>query len=84
MESNGMEREKNFVEGKYISGDFLHGERIGEGKEYNFYGCKIFEGEFLKGKGNEKGKEYYDNECGLKFEGLYLNEKLISKTNINK
>ena len=66
-------------------GEFLHGERNGKGEEYNLKGDKILEGEFLKGKRNGEGKEYYGvfpNK--LKFEGVYLNGELISKTNINK
>ena len=58
-------------------GEFLNGERNGEGKEYE-YSDKgndislhlIFEGEYLKGKRNGKGKEYYHNGT-LKFIGEY-------------
>ena len=48
-------------------GNYLNGEKIGEGREY-YHGTKIFEGEYLKDKKTGKGKEfsgdgYYFSEC---------------------
>ena len=55
-------------------GQYLKGERNGEGKEYYKSGKLGYEGEDLNGKRNGKGKEY--NENGeLIFEGEYLNGK---------
>ena len=50
----------------------------GKGKEYIMNSSKLlFEGEYKNNKRNGKGKEYYDNG-NLKFEGEYLNGKIIN------
>ena len=52
-------------------GEFLKGERNGEGKIYNEKGKLKYEGEFKHGKAHGVGKEYnYDGE--LKYIGHYL------------
>ena len=41
-----------------FEGEYLKGERNGEGKEYYYDGNLKFEGEYLCGEKNGKGKEY--------------------------
>ena len=53
-------------------GEYLNGERNGQGKEYDEKVRLIYEGEFKNGKKNGKGKEYnYKGE--LIYEGEYNN-----------
>ena len=74
-EGKGVAKEFDWLNGNLIyEGDYLDGERNGNGKEYNEKDMLIFEGEYLKGK-KEDGiiKEYkYGN---LICEGEYLNGK---------
>ena len=50
----------------------------GKGKEYIMNSnIKIFEGQYVNKKRHGKGKEYYDNG-NLKFEGEYLNGKILN------
>ena len=57
---------------KLFEGEYLNGERNGNGKEFYDDGKLKFEGEYLNGKRKGKGKEYYDK---LEFEKEYLNSK---------
>ena len=63
-------------EGRYLKfkGEYLNGERNGEGIIYSDKREKnvIFKGEYLNGEKNGKGKEY-DDDGKLIFEGEYLN-----------
>ena len=59
-----------------FEGEYLHGERNGNGKEFPSIGKLMFEGEYLNGKRNGKGKEYYPTGK-LMFEGEYLNNEKI-------
>ena len=60
-----------------FEGEYLNGEKNGNGKEYNYDGKLIFEGEYLYGY-KLKGK-YYINER-LEYEGEYLlNKKYMEK-----
>ena len=47
-----------YSDGKLLfEGEYLNGQRNGEGKEYNFINGKLeFEGEYLNGKKMEKEK----------------------------
>ncbi len=55
-----------------FEGEYLNGEKNGEGKEYD-NNRLIFEGEYLNGnKWNGKGKEYYSNG-NVKNEYQYIN-----------
>ena len=56
-----------------FEGEYLKGERNGQGKEYNIDGILIFEGEYLNGRRNGKGKEY--NNGKIIFEGEYINDE---------
>ena len=58
---------------KFI-GEYLNGEKNGEGKEYNEDKKLIFEGNYLNGKKNGEGIEYgfYGN---VQFKGEYKNDK---------
>ena len=72
-EGNGFVKECGEDHEFYFEGEYLNGERNGEGKEY-FRGRVMFEGEYKNGLRNGKGKEY--NLSGnMIFEGEYLNEK---------
>ena len=52
-----------------FEGEYLNGEKNGNGKEYDYNSGKLrFEGKYLNGEKNGKGKEYYTNDK-LKFEG---------------
>ena len=63
---------------KDISGKYRIIDKDGKGKEYNLDTNKlIFEGEYINNKKNGFGKEYYYNG-NIKFEGEYLNGKIIS------
>jgi len=59
----GCEIEKKILK---FEGEYLNGQRSGQGKEYNEEGALIYEGEFLNGKWHGIGKQYYD-------EGLFGN-----------
>ena len=41
-----------------FEGEYLNGERHGNGKEYNNEGKLIFEGEYFNGERSGKGKKY--------------------------
>ena len=58
-----------------FEGEYLNGEKNGNGREYDGDGNVLFEGEYLNGKRNGKGNEYFIEEQKLKFEGEYLNGK---------
>ena len=72
-ETDGKGKEYNYKGEFEFEGEYLNGERNGNGKEYDDDELK-FEGEYLNGKRNGKGKEY-DYDGSLKFEGEYLNGK---------
>ena len=56
-----------------FEGEFLKGERNGNGKEYDNH-CKLkYEGEYLNGKRSGNGKEYFKGK--LQFDGEFLNGK---------
>ena len=56
-----------------FDGEYLNGEKNGEGKEYFFNGNLVFEGIFLNGyRFNGKVKEY-NGDGEIIFEGEYLN-----------
>ena len=66
-------KEYNFFNQLLYEGEFLNGERNGNGKEYSDYdGTLIYEGEFFDGKRNGKGKEYNDKGYVI-FEGEFSN-----------
>ena len=56
-----------------FKGNYINGERNGNGKEYEKFNGKklLFEGEYKDGQRNGKGKEYYNNAF-IKYEGEYL------------
>ena len=57
-----------------FDGEYLNGERNGQGKEYSHRNnILIFVGEYLNNQRNGKGKEY--NNGKLVFEGDYKNDK---------
>ena len=58
-------------------GEYLNGEKNGQGKEYDNSGKLVFEGQYLNGEKNGQGKEY-DNSGKLVFEGQYLNGKKLN------
>ena len=85
FELNGIGKEYNidgFVKEKIkeynedgelvFEGEYLNGERNGEGKEYYKSNKLKFEGNYLNGKINGKGKEYYFHDSTLFFDGEYL------------
>ena len=53
-----------------FEGEYLNGEKNGEGKEYNKNGL-TFEGTYLYGERHGKRKEFFKNN-NIKFEGEYL------------
>ena len=77
-----MEEEKNITITyiKVFEGEYLNGEKNGEGKEYySLDGNLKFEGEYFKGKRNGKGKEYKSIDGYIIFEGEFLNDKRNGK-----
>ena len=57
-------------------GEFVDGEKNGNGKEYYVYLSNnklFFEGEYKNGKKNGKGKEYAFNNGQVTFDGYYKN-----------
>ena len=69
----GYIREYNSDGTLLFKGNYLNGERNGEGKEYS-QGKLLFEGNYINGIRNGEGREYYDN-LRIKFEGEYVNDK---------
>ena len=55
-------------------GEYLNGERNGQGKEYNIDGVLIYEGEYIKNKYNGKGK-LYDDFHDIYYMGEFKNGK---------
>ena len=68
---------KGFINSEEFKGEYINGERNGQGKEYDEYGKLIFEGEYLNGERNGQGKEYDWFSDKLMFEGEYLNNKRV-------
>ena len=64
-----------------FSGEYLNGERNGEGREYDYDFGVIFDGKFLNGKRNGHGKVYdkYYHSSILKYEGEFLDGKKNGK-----
>ena len=54
-----------------FDGNYLNGEKNGNGKEYNNKGELIYEGNYLENKKNGEGKVYKEGK--LVFKGEYLN-----------
>ena len=69
-DGNGFVKEWNYFS-EIFEGDYLHGERNGNGKEFGNNSIVDYEGEYLNDKRNGKGKEY-DYNGRLIFEGEYL------------
>ena len=72
-ETNKKGKQYNIVDNRLLfEGEYLNGERNGNGKDYFDNGKLYYEGEYSKGKMEGKGKEYYE-DGGLRFEGEYKN-----------
>ena len=68
---NGYIREY-YPDGSLLfKGNYINGEKNGEGKEYD-HGKLLFEGHYKNGIRNGEGREYFDN-LRIQFEGEYLN-----------
>ena len=68
---NGYIREY-YPDGSLLfKGNYINGEKNGEGKEYD-HGKLLFEGHYKNGMRNGEGREYFDN-LRIQFEGEYLN-----------
>ena len=74
---NGKAKYYSYEGYLYFEGEYLNGEKNGEGKEYKYDGLK-YKGEYLNGEKSGKGKEYYDKEK-LQYEGEFLNGKRNGK-----
>ena len=52
-------------------GEYLFGDKNGEGKEYDGNGKLKYEGAYINGERNGQGKKYYENG-ELEFDGEFL------------
>ena len=82
-EGKGFVSEFKYYGGaKCFEGEYLNGERNGEGKEFYENGKLLFEGEYLDGVRNGNGKEFFLN--GEILIGYYINGKLKEGKRIDK
>ena len=74
-EGDGINREYyGYNDQILFEGEYLNGQRNGNGTLYNEDGVIIFEGKFLNGRKHGKGKEYND-DGELIFDGEFTNNQ---------